>query len=615
MRLLNTTTLKLTMFLDGKIPPYTILSHTWGSEEVLFQDLGNNPSAKAGWRKVQSACELARTLGKEWIWIDTCCIDKSNHDELTESINSMFRWYKEATICYAYMADVPYSTSEPADYMTYLGGSRWFTRGWTLQELLAPQFVDFYSAEWKLIGSKDKLGPHLERITGIGAAYMDYRKHIHKSLTAASVAERMSWASKRQTTRIEDLAYCLLGIFNINMPLIYGEREKAFLRLQQAILQEIDDQTILAWGTGFVGQDRYDNPLGEPQSLFAKNPSAFKDCGDLVPWNNPRIRTRLNISHEDIIITSPIFWDNNVRDEDPFNPRSKYSTVVLVAPLRCRRRNDFFNCIALILNSNPFDTPATGTEFQLSKLRYFRVMTGWYLIPRISWRREVLRSVVIQFEPPPRVTYQGADEEEGCLIRTLPKGYAVTEIYSANVGYQEMQPLLHIPPRQPYAMTLPIIVGLEGPSLPRLALILRYRYSVIDTSPDVYMEDFEREQRSPEHDYQYDLHYMYNRLVLLPDDCELEQIAEIDEAEIGEIWDFAMEADSEPVEIPSVWLDERQSQLTTYEAFSLRYAQDDVYGDNMFLIDLEDPNGVNVSEEDRYKLEDCGLKPWIDAGV
>ncbi|KAF5007316.1 hypothetical protein FDECE_6362 [Fusarium decemcellulare] len=177
-----------------------------GSEEVLFQDLGNNPSAKAGWRKVQSACELARTLGNEWTWIDTCCIDKSNHDELTEPINSMFRWYKEATICYAYMADVPYSTSEPANYMTYLGGSRWFTRGWTLQELLAPQFVDFYSAEWKLIGSKDKLGPHLERITGIGAAYMDYRKHIHKSLTAASVAERMSWASKRQTTRIEDLA-------------------------------------------------------------------------------------------------------------------------------------------------------------------------------------------------------------------------------------------------------------------------------------------------------------------------------------------------------------------------------------------------------------------------
>ncbi|KAF5007315.1 hypothetical protein FDECE_6361 [Fusarium decemcellulare] len=399
------------------------------------------------------------------------------------------------------------------------------------------------------------------------------------------------------------------------MPLIYGEREKAFLRLQQAILQEIDDQTILAWETGFVGQDRYDNPLGEPQSLFAKNPSAFKDCGDLVPWNNPRIRTRPNISHEDITITSPIFWDNNVRDEDPFNPRSKYSTVVLVAPLRCRRRNDFFNCIALILNSNPFDTPVTGTEFQLSRLRYFRVMTGWYLVPRISWRREVLRSVVIQFEPPPRVTYQGADEEEGCLIRTLPKGYAVTEIDSADVGYQEMQPLLHIPPRQPYAMTLPIIVSLEGPPLPRLVLILRYRYSVIDTSPDVYMEDFEKEQRPPEHHYQYELYYMYNRLVLLPDDCELEQIAEKDEAEIGEIWNFAMEAHSEPVEIPNVWLNERQSQLTTYEAFSLRYAQDDVYGDNIFLIDVEDPNGVNVSEEDRYKLEDCGLEPWIDAGV
>ncbi|KAJ4221414.1 hypothetical protein NW757_014468, partial [Fusarium falciforme] len=250
MRLLNTSTFELSDFVDGHTPPYAILSHTWGNEEVLFEDLHGDPTTKSGWRKVQGACKLAHRLGNKWIWIDTCCIDKSSSAELSEAINSMFHWYGQATTCYAYLADVPYSQSGKANYTACIEGSRWFTRGWTLQELLAPRVVDFYSSEWRFIGSKVDLSHHLQRVTGIDAAYLDDRR---KGLTSASVAEKMCWASKRRTTRVEDMAYCLLGLFNINMPLIYGEREKAFQRLQQAILREIDDQSILAWSTGCVG--------------------------------------------------------------------------------------------------------------------------------------------------------------------------------------------------------------------------------------------------------------------------------------------------------------------------------------------------------------------------
>ncbi|KAF0328653.1 ankyrin repeat-containing protein [Colletotrichum asianum] len=152
MRLLNTTTFQLTDFV-GKAPPYAILSHTWGEEEVLFADISNPSVPKVGWAKVLNSCYLARSLGYTWIWINTCCIDKSSSAELSEAINSMFRFCQNAVICIAYLSDVPYPSSE-GEIPKVLAETRWFTRGWTLQELLAPKHLDFYSSDWKLLGSR-----------------------------------------------------------------------------------------------------------------------------------------------------------------------------------------------------------------------------------------------------------------------------------------------------------------------------------------------------------------------------------------------------------------------------------------------------------------------------
>ncbi|KAF2252443.1 HET-domain-containing protein, partial [Trematosphaeria pertusa] len=219
MRLLDVRALQLKEFVDNT-PPYAILSHTWEEEEVLFADLFDLESAKKkkGFEKVSKACEQARRDGFDWIWIDTLCIDKSSSAELSEAINSMFAWYKRAAQCYAYLFDV----SGLHDFK----GSKWFTRAWTLQELLAPSSIgqgeiagmEFFSSKWKSLGTKATLSRRISAVTGIAEAYLR-----GQSLDTASISMRMSWAAERRATRAEDIAYSLLGIFDVNMPLLYGE--------------------------------------------------------------------------------------------------------------------------------------------------------------------------------------------------------------------------------------------------------------------------------------------------------------------------------------------------------------------------------------------------------
>jgi hypothetical protein len=199
----------------------------------------------------------------------SCCIDKTSTAELSEAINSMFRWYRKANICYAYMADVHETTQ--------LAHSRWFTRGWTLQELVAPAIVWFYDSSWKYLGSKRELESVLVKITSIDADVL-----MHGNFEAVSIARRMSWAAKRQTSRIEDQAYCLLGIFDVNMPLLYGEGMKAFTRLQEEIIKTSDDQSLFAWGLPekckTMHQYLADTPspdLGQMHGLFADSPANF----------------------------------------------------------------------------------------------------------------------------------------------------------------------------------------------------------------------------------------------------------------------------------------------------------------------------------------------------
>jgi hypothetical protein len=225
-------------FSQDKIPPYAILSHTWGLEEVSFLDLVNGSGAsKAGYQKILFCGEQAARDGLRYFWVDTCCIDKRNNTELTKAVNSMFRWYHNAVKCYVYLHDVSISTSNvnvekcQSAWETEFRKSRWFTRGWTLQELLAPTSVTFYSSQHKQLGDKQFLAELIHEITGIPILAL----HGHP-LATFSVTERMAWSAKRQTTEDEDGAYCLLGIFNIFIPLIYGEgKDSALKRLQREV--------------------------------------------------------------------------------------------------------------------------------------------------------------------------------------------------------------------------------------------------------------------------------------------------------------------------------------------------------------------------------------------
>ncbi|PVH72247.1 HET-domain-containing protein [Cadophora sp. DSE1049] len=238
MRLLNTITLKLESFFGRELPIYAILSHTWGDEEVTLQDMVNPVEAesKPGYAKLRGCCKKAAEDGYAYVWIDACCIDKTSSAELSEAINSMYIWYKNSDVCYVHLSDV----ETPFEAFKH---SRWFTRGWTLQELIAPRTVEFYTATWEEIGTKQSLGDEIALITGIESRVLQ-----GSDLAAHHVAEKMSWAASRITTRVEDMSYCLLGIFNIHMPLLYGEGKRAFIRLQKEILRTTDDYTILARG-------------------------------------------------------------------------------------------------------------------------------------------------------------------------------------------------------------------------------------------------------------------------------------------------------------------------------------------------------------------------------
>ncbi|KAI0604755.1 ankyrin repeat domain-containing protein [Pyrenophora tritici-repentis] len=244
MRLLYTAsdgTLQWTkdIIRSEEIPPYAILSHTWGEQEVVFDDLKDieNAQSKEGYRKIRFCAQQAERDGLNHFWVDTCCIDKANNTELSEAINSMFRWYQNAKKCYVYLSDVEYNAlaannNSSQRWEPAFRKSRWFSRGWTLQELLAPASVDFFSKEGGRLGDKRSLEHTIHEITGIAIKALS-----GSQLSEFSVAERFSWAANRQTKREEDEAYCLLGIFGIYLPLIYGEQRLSAIK---RLLNEIE---------------------------------------------------------------------------------------------------------------------------------------------------------------------------------------------------------------------------------------------------------------------------------------------------------------------------------------------------------------------------------------
>ena len=342
MRLINTTTLTLTEFHNpASTPPYAILSHTWSedaADEVTFQQFTTIPHAtlgqtqQLGFAKIQQTCRLALDKGLDWAWVDTCCIDKSSSAELTEAISSMWRWYGAAEVCFAFLADLELerrlavqekedvddepqekgingeaagmdaavrtktAAEQTAERLEVFGRCRWFTRGWTLQELTAPRRLEFYNSRWDFFGEKSSMSAALSGVTRIRAAVL--RWDDPGGLSTISVAERMSWAAGRQTTRVEDTAYSLLGLFGVNMSLLYGEGDRAFIRLQEEIIKESNDPSLFIWSM--------DDERSEDQThwgILAPSPREFASCGDIETWVDPMHSSECTITSKGLRVT------------------------------------------------------------------------------------------------------------------------------------------------------------------------------------------------------------------------------------------------------------------------------------------------------------------------
>ena len=275
---------KVFAFCDDEATQYAILSHRWiGDTEVNYKEMvdlakmekgeRDEIRERAGYKKILYTCRQAKKDGHEWVWVDTCCIDKRSSAELSESINSMYRWYGNAEVCYAYLHDVDGSsfptTKDDEKYPKLNGWLEWFSRGWTLQEMIAPRDVQFFNENWHHIGDKKMLLWILAEITGVPTRILKNGLDANRPC----VAQIMSWAANRTTTRVEDRAYSLMGLLDVNMPMLYGEGRKAFHRLQLEIIRSTNDQSIFAWG--------WNSREVRIGSILADDPILFRDCSDI----------------------------------------------------------------------------------------------------------------------------------------------------------------------------------------------------------------------------------------------------------------------------------------------------------------------------------------------
>ncbi len=298
--LLNTARAELSYF-ESLVHPYAAFSHVWNNTGVMsFQEVEKlrNECAETGATPrdlvsstLQCACMLAESDGYEWIWMDCCCIDRSSSAELSETINRMYDIYAGAAVCYAYMQDVStmgggtysrgevnYDIDSPLSFQSSFAQSTWHRCVWSLQALLAPRLVVFVSNTWNVLGTKVDYATALETISGIPASVL----RSERPLSDICVGRRLSWAGKRRATRVEDEAYCLLGIMGVTMPIIYGEGRRAFMRLQEAIMMRSPDTTLFAWGNVYTSPHVHRGAdHAEDAFLFAAEPGLFGDVDRL----------------------------------------------------------------------------------------------------------------------------------------------------------------------------------------------------------------------------------------------------------------------------------------------------------------------------------------------
>ncbi|RPD75564.1 hypothetical protein L226DRAFT_485780 [Lentinus tigrinus ALCF2SS1-7] len=406
MWLLDTHTFKLHWCHNPEKECYAILSHVWNrAGEQTFQDLrqihadiNESPASHRApetqpslWNdvrfsvKLRCFCALARNHGYRYGWLDACCIDKTSSAELSEAINSMYEWYLRSDICFALLYDVD-EADDPYAQRSSFRKSEWFKRGWTLQELIAPREVVFCSRNWCPLGTKRSLGSVIEQATGIDTAILLHEQ----SLESVSVARKMSWASFRKTTRVEDEAYSLMGLFGIYMPTIYGEGSNAFLRLQEEIIQRIPDQSIFAWGCRTLQDEASSSgrapmvaaDLSHSPSLLAPSPASFsysqhftcisfQDLGKLIgrPHLGP---TENSITSHGVRMRVPLIpfpLDMQVANGDSY----------VLALLACLDENA--RIVALVLSRGTQDNDQYHVTQLTSGLAKFRCVTlslvGW----------------------------------------------------------------------------------------------------------------------------------------------------------------------------------------------------------------------------------------------
>ena len=337
---------KVLEFADDEATSYAILSHRWIGQEVDYDevvelakmdaDQQNEIRRRPGYQKILDSCRQAKDDGFKWLWVDTCCIDKRSSAELSEAINSMYRWYANSLVCYAYLHDTPGTFSTVRDdrrYPNSNGWPEWFSRGWTLQEMIAPSNVQFFNKDWQCIGDKRMLSNTLSRITGVPS----YILTDGLSSNRPCVAQIMSWAAFRTTTRVEDRAYSLMGLLDVNMPMLYGEGKKAFHRLQLEIIRTSNDQSIFAW-------DPYAK-IRRTGSILADDPNLFQDCDEMelmdsdefIEYFKLRIpNDKLDLIREDRFSTFPI-TNRGIQIWLPLCPLvGSRSVFEALLPCRCR---------------------------------------------------------------------------------------------------------------------------------------------------------------------------------------------------------------------------------------------------------------------------------------
>ena len=382
---------KVLEFCDDEATGYAILSHRWiDPTEVDYKEMADLAKMivedrdeiryREGYKKILNTCEQAQRDGYEWVWVDTCCIDKRSSAELSEAINSMYRWYANSGVCYAYLHDVQgsYFPTDKDDNKYYRsnGWPEWFSRGWTLQEMIAPSNVQFFNKYWKTIGDKKALAHTLEEITQVPVHILT--QGLFGSRPCA--AQIISWAAKRKATRVEDRAYSLMGLLDVNMPMLYGEGKKAFHRLQLEIIHSSNDQSIFAWEHSTIGG-------GRSGSILADDPSFFKNCSGLELLNHNEFIDTLKRSFPNEALPS---IDPDCFGTFPVSNRGIHMWMVLrpyrdsifEAFLPCRNELGSLATIGLALwDSNCYRYPKVSAFYLEDSLQFRQVHLRYQDIP------------------------------------------------------------------------------------------------------------------------------------------------------------------------------------------------------------------------------------------